>query len=173
MSERLELLKVPDFRAAKIDLAVFDFDGVFTDNTVYVSKKGDEYVRCFRGDGLGIKRLKSNGVKTYVLSTEVNPIIAIRCKKMDVEYRQGLDDKAKALKQLVKTLGVNMEATLYLGNDINDRTCLEIVGIPIIVADAFQELIPIAGYQTKKNGGLGAVREVCDWIVACKNYKKR
>jgi len=173
MSEGLLALNIPDQDAANVELAVFDFDGVFTDNTVYVSKDGDhEHIKCYRGDGLGLKRLRSTGVKTYVLSTEVSPVVGIRCKKMGVEYQQGLEDKAKTLKELASMLGVSLEVTLYVGNDINDSSCLEIVGIPVVVADASEEVRTIAKYQTQKKGGLGAVREVCDWIVQCKENDK-
>lgn len=155
--------------AAGIKLAVFDFDGVFTDNTVYVSKDGShEHIRCYRGDGLGLRRLGSTGVKTYVLSTEISPVVGIRCRKMGVDYQQGLEDKAKTLEGLVATLGISLDETLYLGNDINDSSCLEIVGVPVIVADAAREVEVFAKYQTQKRGGFGAVREVCDWVVECK-----
>src|SRR3990167_5046884 len=118
MSERLSALRVPNEDATKVKLAVFDFDGVFTDNTVYASKDGNhEYVRCYRGDGLGLKRLRKSSVETYVLSTETSPVVGIRCKKMDVEYQQGLENKAKALKELAENLGISLKAILYLGND--------------------------------------------------------
>ena len=173
MSERLLTLSIPNVDAANVRLAVFDFDGVFTDNTVFISPKtGEEYVKCYRGDGMGLSKLKSAGVRTYVLSTEPSPVVKLRCEKMKVEYQQGLEDKAKALKELAGKMGVSLEATLYLGNDINDRSSLEIVGVPVIVADAFDEVRSLAKYQTQKKGGMGAVREVCDWIVKCKENEK-
>lgn len=173
MSERPLTLSIPNEDAANVMLAVFDFDGVFTDNTVYVSKDGQhEHVKCYRGDGLGLRRLRASGVKTYVLSTEVSPVVEIRCKKLDIAYQQGLEDKAKALKELAKKMGVSLEVTLYLGNDINDHSCLEMVGVSVVVADAFDEAKSAAKYQTKKGGGEGAVREVCDWIVKCKENEK-
>lgn len=168
MYERLQPILAPNQEASRIKLAVFDFDGVFTDNTVYVSVKGDEYVRCFRGDGLGLKRLRDCGVKPYVLSTEVNPVVGIRCKKLNVEFEQGLEDKANAVRNLAGKMGVNLKHVLYLGNDINDQECLEIAGVSVVVADAFDEVKKLASYVTIRPGGLGAVREVCDWIVESK-----
>jgi len=77
----------------------------------------------------------------------------------------------------LKTEGLKFDPDIvvlnfYLGNDINDRSCLEIVGVPVIVADAFDEVRSLAKYQTQKKGGMGAVREVCDWIIKCKENEK-
>ena len=173
MSERLRPLTVPNNKARDIELAVFDFDGVFTDNTVYVSAKGDEYVRCFRGDGLGLKRLREAGVRPHVLSTEKNKIVEVRCKKLNIEFEQGLKDKAASLRSLAEKLEIPLKHVAYVGNDINDIGCLEIVGVRIVVADALDEARRVAEYVTSRFGGLGAVREVCDWIVACRNYQKK
>lgn len=166
-------LSIPNEDAANVKLAVFDFDGVFTDNAVFVSPKtGEEYVKCYRGDGIGLSRLKSVGVRTCVLSTEPSPIVKLRCEKMKVEYQQGLENKARALKELAERLGVSLKVTLYLGNDINDSSCLEMVGVPVVVADAFEQVMSVAKYKTQKKGGEGAVREVCDWIVSCRENEK-
>ncbi len=173
MSKRLKPLTVPNNSVSDIKLAIFDFDGVFTDNTVYVSAKGDEYVRCFRGDGLGLKRLRKAGVKPYVLSTEINKIVEIRCKKLNIEFEQGLKDKAASLRSLAENLGIPLKHVAYVGNDINDIGCLEIVGVRVVVADALSEVKRASEYITSRPGGLGAVREVCDWIVACRNYQKK
>ncbi len=168
MSKRLRPLTAPNAEVSKVELAVFDFDGVLTDNTVYISAKGDEYVRCFRGDGLGLRRLEGVGVRPYVLSTEVDKVVELRCRKLNVEFKQGLANKAEALSQLAQKLKVPLSRVMYLGNDINDRECLEIAGVSVVVADAFDEVAKIAKYQTLRPGGLGAVREVCDWIALCK-----
>lgn len=162
----------PNKVASKVKLAVFDFDGVFTDNSVYVSAKGNEFVRCFRGDGLGLKRLRDSGVIPYVLSTEADPVVEIRCKKMKVDFKQGLKDKAEALRKLAKKFGIDLKNVLYLGNDINDVECLALAGCSVVVADASGEAKNSANYITTLTGGSGAVREVCDWIVESKqNFK--
>lgn len=160
-------------RVADIKLAVFDFDGVFTDNTVYINEKGEETVRCWRGDGFGLTSLKNTGVKIRVISTEKNTVVVKRCKKLSLVCKTGVVNKAVTLKNLTKKLNIPLANTAYVGNDINDIGCLEIVGLPVVVADSDNLVKKSAVFQTTKPGGMGAVREVCDWIVKCKNYKRK
>jgi 3-deoxy-D-manno-octulosonate 8-phosphate phosphatase (KDO 8-P phosphatase) len=147
-----------------ISLVAFDFDGVFTDNTVYLSQEGIESVRCWRGDGIGISRLHSIGVHTVILSTEINPVVTVRARKIRTECRQGLDDKATAVKEVCQSLGISPKQAAFVGNDVNDIPALETVGLPIAVFDAHPEILPHVLYRTGSAGGQGAVREVCDLI---------
>ena len=151
---------------AAVRLVVFDFDGVFTDNTVYVSEDGTETVRCWRGDGLGLAALQRVGVQVLILSTEVNPVVTARSRKLRVECVQGCDDKRARLEALVRERGLTMDQVAYVGNDVNDLGCLEAVRVPIVVADAHSSVLPIARYRTERAGGRGAVREVCDLLAA-------
>ena len=148
----------------KVRMVVFDFDGVFTDNMVYVFEDGREAVRCWRSDGLGLSRLRELGIGLMVLSTESNPVVGVRCQKLHVEYRQGLKDKGAVLRDVLEERGIGAASAAYVGNDINDRECLQSVGLPIVVADAHPDVVPLARYQTKARGGWGAVREVCDLL---------
>ncbi|OGD85205.1 hypothetical protein A2696_02915 [Candidatus Curtissbacteria bacterium RIFCSPHIGHO2_01_FULL_41_13] len=173
MSRNINIVGNFNIRAADAKLAVFDFDGVFTDNTVYINEKGEETVRCFRGDGFGLTSLKNAGVKIWVISTEKNPVVIKRCKKLSVPCKTGLNNKSAALKNLARKLNVPLANVAYVGNDINDIDCLKMVGLPVVVADSDNLVKKSALFQTKKSGGFGAVREVCDWIVACKNYQKK
>ena len=150
---------------AQIELVVFDFDGVFTDNTVYVSQDGTESVRCWRGDGLGLARLRALGVGTVVLSTEANPVVSARCRKLGVEAVQGCADKRVELLEVLERMTVTPRRTCFLGNDVNDVGCLELVGLPAVVADAHPSVIPLARLVTSEGGGRGAVRELCDLIA--------
>ncbi|WP_373533233.1 KdsC family phosphatase [Vampirovibrio sp.] len=159
-------LHSPDLSAASVALVVFDFDGVFTDNTVWVTEDGKESVRCWRSDGLGLEKLRLSGLPVWVLSTEVNPAVAHRCKKLGLPVQHGLANKQEALIALTQKLGVPLLNTVYVGNDINDRGCLEIAGLPVVVQDAHPDVLPLAKYQTQRAGGFGAVREVCDWLMA-------
>ncbi len=84
-----------------VRLAVFDFDGVFTDNCVYMFEDGREAVRCSRADGLGLRRLERAGVEPLVLSTERNRVVGARCAKLKIGYQQGCDDKGAALAEIV------------------------------------------------------------------------
>ena len=149
-------------RIRSIRLVAFDFDGVFTDNKVYVFQDGTEAVRCHRGDGIGLEKLKYLGIDCVVVSTEVNPIVGARGRKLGVPCVQGCQDKRVALEAIVRERRLSLEQVAFLGNDVNDRSCLEIVGLPMVVQDAHSDVISLALYQTKAKGGEGAVREVCD-----------
>jgi len=145
-----------------IRLVAFDFDGVFTDNMVYVFQDGSEAVRCFRGDGIGLRRLERLGLHTAIISSEINPVVTARSRKLQIRCLQGCEDKRAALESLVQELGLTLAQVAFVGNDVNDLPCLACVGLPIVVQDAHPGVIHYAQYQTKAKGGHGAVREICD-----------
>ncbi|MDC0631276.1 HAD hydrolase family protein [Flavobacteriaceae bacterium] len=148
----------------KVKLVIFDFDGVFTDNSVYISQDGIESVKCHRSDGLGISKLKALKIPTYIISTEPNIVVSVRAKKLKIPVFQNIKDKSKSVKILCKELGIKLENTMFVGNDINDIPALKIVGFPVAVFDAYDEIKPHVMYKTKKRGGHGAVREICDLL---------
>jgi 3-deoxy-D-manno-octulosonate 8-phosphate phosphatase (KDO 8-P phosphatase) len=145
-----------------IRLLVFDFDGVFTDNSVYVFEDGREAVRCYRGDALGLRKVEAAGIATVVLSTETNPVVSARAKKIGIRAVQGCSEKSESLAALTREMGITLDQVAYVGNDINDLSCLRVVGLPIVVADSHPDVAPFASYTTRAEGGRGAVREVCD-----------
>ena len=164
---------------ADIRLLILDFDGCLTSNDVWTFADGSEAVRSWRGDGIGIKAVQRLGVRVVVVSTEVNPIVSVRCAKLGVEVLQGVTDKAAAVTVLAGQSGqsdlkdgATLAATAFLGNDINDIPALDIVGHPWVVKDAHPKV------QRRRNGelyhrlrfcgGYGAVRELCDMIVEAK-----
>lgn len=158
-------LTLPSLEAKAVTMVVFDFDGVFTDNTVWTNQIGEETVRCWRSDGLGLSRMQAAGVKVMVLSTETNPVVAARCAKLKLPVRQGIADKAQALREIMTAEQLTSVAVAYVGNDINDVDCLHTAGVAVVVADAYPEAVAAAQFQTSRAGGFGAVREVCDWLV--------
>ena len=149
----------------KIEAVVFDFDGVFTDNHVLVFDDGREAVDCNRADGLGLDSLRETGIPIVVLSTERNPVVAARCRKLQLPCRQGLADKLEALKEFVKERHIALSSVVYVGNDLNDQQCLAAVGCGIVVADAHPIVKEHAAVVLTSGGGQGAVREVCDLIL--------
>ena len=152
----------------RVGLVVFDFDGVFTDNTVWTDDEGNELVRCWRSDGLRLQKLRALGLPMWVLSTETHPVVGRRCAKLQLPCRQGLANKETELRNVVAEVGVELQNVVYVGNDINDVACLRAVGLPIVVADAHDDVLGVARFRTRRPGGFGAVREVCDWIHASK-----
>lgn len=152
----------PDFH--KIRCAAFDFDGVFTDNAVYVSENGHEMVRCSRSDGLGLAMLRNLGIECVVISTEQNPVVTARCKKLNVDCLQGCVDKVSALGQYIKCKGILFSETSFLGNDINDLEVMKSCGFPVAVADAVPVILAAAIWRGRRPGGHGAVREFCEKV---------
>ena len=149
----------------RLRIIAFDFDGVFTDNSVYVSQDGVESVRCLRSDGLGLAKLSAIGVDALIISTESNPVVTTRAKKLKLRCIQDCPEKLVALRDVVLEAGATLADAAFVGNDINDRSCLEAVGLPIVVADSHPDVLPLGRYRTVTRGGYGAVREICDMIV--------
>jgi len=148
----------------RVRLAVFDFDGVFTDNRVWVNEHGDESLAFSRSDGLGLRRLDEVGVQYLIVSTEPNPIVGARAVKLNAECVQGVDDKLAVVFERTEQFGVALEQTAYVGNDVNDVDCLRAVGLPVVPADAWPEVKPLARWVLARSGGAGCVREFCDGV---------
>ena len=146
----------------RIRLVAFDFDGVFTDNMVYVFEDGSEAVRCFRSDGIGLRKLNNLGIETIIISTEANPVVSARARKLKIHCVQNCQDKRAVLEEIAGNMNITLDEVAFVGNDINDLPCLTCVALPIVVKDAHPDVIPVARYQTCSPGGHGAVREVCD-----------
>jgi D-sedoheptulose 7-phosphate isomerase len=149
-------------------LVVFDFDGVMTDNRVRVHQSGREAVWCHRGDGWGIARLKEAGFEVLVLSTETNPVVEARCRKLKIDAIDGCDDKEATLQRLAQERNLSPEQIAYVGNDVNDVACMRWVGWPIAVADAVPGVRALAKWVTRLPGGCGAVREVADRLISAR-----
>ncbi|PRZ06548.1 YrbI family 3-deoxy-D-manno-octulosonate 8-phosphate phosphatase [Isoptericola sp. CG 20/1183] len=148
-----------------VDALVTDFDGVHTDDGVYVSQDGVEQVRVHRGDGLGVGHLRSAGVPLLILSKETNPVVTARARKLGVDVLQGIDDKATALRDWCAANRLDPDRVAYVGNDVNDLPALRVVGWPVAVADAHPDVLAAARVVTEARGGHGAVREICDRIT--------
>ena len=149
----------------KVSLVVFDFDGVMTDNRVWVNEEGEEFVAANRGDGMGIEQLLAAGIKAVIISTEPNPVVVARAKKIGLPYFHGVGDKAKVLTAYLEKIGIKPVETIYVGNDINDLPCFPIVACAVAVADAHASVRRKADKILKHKGGSGAVREICDILI--------
>jgi N-acylneuraminate cytidylyltransferase len=174
LSESRRDMVSPDAESclAGIRLFVLDFDGVFTDNRVQVGQDGREYVTCSRGDGLGIERLRRKGIEAVVLSTETNPVVGARCRKLNLPFVQGMSDKGLALRALTESRGVGLEEIAFVGNDVNDLECLRLARAAVVPADAHPEALREADLVLSSRGGHGAVREVCELAIAASSRGK-
>lgn len=149
----------------QVDLIVFDFDGVMTDNRVWVDENGREMVAAYRSDSMGLYELRKAGISSIVISTETNPVVAARCRKMKIPYEQGVEDKAALLRKILAERQIDPGRVVYVGNDINDLPCFPLVGCAIVVADAQPAALRQADIVLSRRGGYGAVRELCDLLL--------
>ena len=151
----------------KIELIMCDFDGVITDNRVWVDQDGGESIAAFRSDSLRIRELKALGIEVMILSSEPNPVVAARAKKMDVEavHGVGIHEKGRVMREVLEKKNIEAGNVIYIGNDLNDIPCFEIAGWAVAVADAYPEVIRAADHILTRTGGHGALRELCDLIL--------
>lgn len=158
----------------KIELVLLDFDGVVTDNHVWTDQDGRETVAAYRSDSILISDLREKGIEVMILSSEVNPVVEARAKKMKVEavYGVGLQNKGRAMREILEAKDVQAENVVFVGNDLNDLPCFELAGWSVAVADAFPEVIQAADFVLSKRGGYGAVRELCELILKKIEEKK-
>lgn len=154
--------------AIDVDALVTDFDGVHTDDRAIVLQDGTEAVVVSRSDGAGVAALRAAGVPVMILSVELNPVVAARAAKLGVEVAHGVSDKAARLLAWLAERGLDPARVAYVGNDLRDIPCLELVGWPVAVADARPEVRAVARVVLTNAGGAGAVREVADLILAAR-----
>ena len=164
LKSRFRENKVP----REIGLVVFDFDGVLTDNRVWVDEKGVESVACHRGDSLGLAMLRKAGIPMIILSTEKNSVVAARAEKLQMGCHQGIGDKRAYLSDHLEESGIDAKSVIFVGNDTNDLTCMEMVGCAVGVADSHPKILAIADIVLEAKGGHGAVREVCEMVAKAK-----
>jgi N-acylneuraminate cytidylyltransferase len=148
----------------RVGALILDFDGVLTDNRVMVFEDGREAVFCNRSDGWGLAQLSKMGLPILVLSSEVNAVVQKRCTKLKVTCRQGIEDKAAALREWLGEQRIRPEEAIYVGNDVNDLGCFRTAGCGVAVGDAHSEARAAAKIVLSAPGGRGAVREMADLI---------
>ena len=148
-----------------IEVFVFDFDGVLTNNLVHLSQDGKEWVSCSRSDGLAFDVLRKLKLPSYILSTEKNLVVAERAKKLKIQAFQGVKDKAVALKAFSKEYGYKMESILYVGNDLNDYEAMKLCGYSVCPSDSHNAIKEISDIVLEKAGGDGVVRELVEHVM--------
>jgi len=150
---------------SNITTVVCDFDGVLTNNNVFISDNGQEYVSCSRSDGIGFKLLQQNNIETFILSTEVSNIVQFRSKKMGVRAFNGVQDKKSFLRNYCAENSLDPRTIAYIGNDLNDLEAMNFVGYKVCPNDAWPEIIDISDLILKSKGGEGVVREFSSYLL--------
>jgi YrbI family 3-deoxy-D-manno-octulosonate 8-phosphate phosphatase len=144
---------------------VFDFDGVLTDNMVFVDQHGNESVRCSRSDGLAFDELRRTSLQLYILSTESNPVVSARGAKIRIPVHQGIGNKRDALVSLAMEQNFKLSQTMYVGNDLNDYHAMQTCGFRLCPQDSHPRIKALADIVLEVCGGHGVVREIVEDVL--------
>jgi len=149
-----------------LDLIVYDFDGVHTDNKILVLQDGTEGIMANRSDGIGVESIRNAGIPQLILSTETNPVCVARARKLGLEIIHSSKNKKADLINYCTEHAYKIERTAFVGNDINDLAVMKTVGYPIAPKDAHPQILLIAKRVTLAKGGEGVIRELSDLLLA-------
>jgi len=153
-------VKKIDFKNADIELIVYDFDGVMTDNTAIVDENGKESVIVNRGDGAGVSYIKGLNINQVIISSEQNNVVTARGKKLGIETIHGVGDKKTVLHDFCQKNNYNLKKVLFIGNDINDYEAMTISGYTACPQDAEPEIKEYVNHIFDAKGGKGVIREL-------------
>lgn len=157
--------------ARRIALLVLDVDGVLTDGGLWFGARGEVMKRFHVRDGHGIKLLRATGIEVAVISGRQSPAVRARCRELGVrQLLQGVDDKGAALDRLLRRFDVSDTQVACIGDDTPDIPLFVRVGLAVAVRDAHPLALRAAHCRTRLAGGQGAVREVCDWLLAARSH---
>ena len=149
-----------------VDVFIFDFDGVLNNNLVQIDENGNESVSCSRADGLAFDVLRKLKKPVYIISTEKNPVVEARTRKLRVPVLQGVTNKVETLKELVDLKNYNLENILYIGNDLNDYLVMQLCGYTACPADSHSKIKKVSSIVLSTNGGDGVVRELLESVLS-------
>jgi 3-deoxy-D-manno-octulosonate 8-phosphate phosphatase (KDO 8-P phosphatase) len=156
-------------RAALVRLLALDVDGVMTDGRIYYGSSGDELKGFNIKDGLGIKLLQTAGVKVAIITGRKSEIVARRARELGIEdVIQGREDKREALLELCQRNDMEIGECAYMGDDLPDLGAISAAGLGMTVADASPAVREAAHWLSRYNGGCGAVREACEFILSAR-----
>jgi 3-deoxy-D-manno-octulosonate 8-phosphate phosphatase (KDO 8-P phosphatase) len=156
-------------RAARVRLLCLDVDGVLTDAGMYYGPDGEVMKKFNTRDAMGLARLRELGVAVAIISGEDSAIVHARAAKLKIDdVFCGASNKRLAIEELCERHRLEMGEVAFIGDDLNDLSALECVGLPCAVADAAEPVKAIAAYVTQKRGGDGAVRELCEFLIAAR-----
>jgi len=172
-AEALLLAKVSESvveRASRIRLMIFDVDGILTDGRLLYGEQGEVIKQFHVLDGHGLKMLDTSGIGVAIITARDGPIVAWRAAELGIKHvKQGVRDKARALSDLAKELGLPHEAVGYMGDDVIDLSAMQLAGLAVTVPNAPPYIAQGAHWTTTREGGQGAARECCDLILAAQH----
>lgn len=164
MNEERSTNNIDRLDSEKIQLVVYDFDGVMTDNKVTLREDGLESVVVNRSDGLAVEIIKGMGIPQIILSKEKNKVVVARATKLGIPVMHGIDQKKEILLSYCGDHKVDPTNVVYIGNDLNDVEVMQFVGYPLCPADAYEEVKSIARIILAAKGGDGVVRDFLKYI---------
>lgn len=160
-------LVLPGPHFANVKLLCCDVDGVLTDGGLYYDTNGKALLRFHVSDGVGLKRLRAAGVKTCFISQSTTGVINARARDLAIDFCfTGVEEKSAVIAKLAQEAGFSLREVVHIADDINDISLLQAVGVAVTVSNASAEVKNIAHFMTRTPGGEGAVRELCDAIIA-------
>ena len=148
-----------------IDVFIFDFDGVLTNNLVHLDIQGNEWVSCSRADGLAFDALRTLNQTVYILSTEKNQVVTARANKLQIPVIQGVTDKSDSIRELADKENFNLDKVLYIGNDLNDYYAMKLCGFTVCPSDSHRKIASVSNVILKTAGGNGVVRELLEEVL--------
>lgn len=153
-------------KAQAIKLVAFDVDGIMTDGRLYFTSLGDEIKAFNVKDGLGLNLLRKTGVEVAIITGRTSELVNRRARDLKIDKLiQGREDKKIALQELIQQEGLTLDQVAYMGDDLPDLGAIRLAGLGVTVADALPIVRQHADFITSSNGGDGAVREFCDWLM--------
>lgn len=156
-------------RAARVRALVLDVDGVLTDGRLYFDSQGNEMKAFSTRDGLGLRALQSQGTLLALITGRQSEIVARRAANLGIEHvYQGRTDKLNAFNELLAASGIDAQEVCYAGDDWVDIPVLDRAGLAVAVADADAVVKRHVHWITARPGGHGAVREICDLLLAAR-----
>ncbi len=157
-----------------IRLFATDVDGVLTDAGMYYAESGDEWKKFNTRDGMGLKLLQKAGIITAIVTQERTKLVARRAEKLVIpELHQGVLDKLSLVREMAVRQGLTLSQVAYIGDDVNDLETLKVVGFSATPADGMPQVAAVVDYVCQKKGGEGAVREICEMILAAQSSKSK
>ena len=173
------MIEFNDLILNDIHTIILDFDGVFTDNKVFLDKSGNEFVKCDRSDGLAFDLLKKFikveelDIDLFILSTEKNPVVMARAKKLKLKCFHGIKSKLEFIKNYFKDSNKPLKeiskGIIYLGNDLNDFQSMQFCNYAVAPSDAHEKIRNISSHVMQSNGGDGFIREFVEKLIKARN----